>query len=83
MESTTHKDKSRGENHLKDNYIPADDIYGGGMYEVGNIFSEGSEESDGEYLSFEDDDDEEKRIDCLSRLHDCCSLLGDAPFHPD
>ena len=67
----------------KNSSVSADSIDDNVVDEDGNILSDDSGESDGGYLDFEEEDDEEKCIDCFSQLHNYCDSLGHAPFHPD
>lgn len=46
-------------------------------------FEEGGMSSDESRESDYDVDDEDERIDSLSRLHESCKALGVAPLHPD
>ena len=51
--------------------------------ETGNIMSDESGESDAGYPDFDDDDEEEAKLDALGALHDACYAIGGAPTHPD
>jgi len=48
-----------------------------------NIMSDDSGESDGGYPDFDDEDEEEAKLDALGGLHDACNAIGAAPIHPD
>ena len=80
---STMKDEKSPHGRRKNSSVSADSIDDNVIDEDGNILSDDSGESDGGYPDFEEEDDEEKRIDCFSQLHNCCDLLGHAPIHPD
>ena len=71
-------DKARNGRKRKGSSLSADSLEDGLEDEI----SDESGESESGYPDF-DDDDEEAKLDGISRLHDVCSVIGAAPFHPD